>query len=463
VRAFARAQAPPIPRRGYTGAMSEAPAPSSPPALRRAMGLPSLVVYGVGGMVGAGIYGTIGTAAGALGNAVWIAFLIAMVAAMLTGLSYASLGARYPRAAGVAYVTERAYRRPALAYVVGLAVAMSGLTSMATGANVFARTLGALVPGLPTTAIVIGFLALLTVVNLIGIRESMWVNLACTLVEVGGLVLVIVVGARYWGQVDYLAAPPGEALGPMLMLSGAVLTFYAFIGFEDMLNVAEEVRSPERNVPRGILLALLITTVLYILVSVTAVSVVPAAHLADATRGAPLAQLTGTAAPWLPGWVYGVITLFAVGNTALLNYVMGSRMLYGMARQGLLPAPLGRVGARRQTPHVAILVLGGIVLALAFVGDVAQLASATSLLLLSCFTVVNIALVVLKLRGGEPRGAFEIPLLVPIAGALVCLALIVARVTARGADPVAPWLALGLVVAIALLYLVLRPRVAIAA
>ncbi len=423
------------------------------------MGLPSLVVYGVGGMVGAGIYGTIGTAAGALGNAVWIAFLIAMVAAMLTGLSYASLGSRHPHAAGVAFVTQRAYRRPALAYVVGLAVAMSGLTSMATGANVFGKTLHGLAPGLPVPAIVVGFLLLLTVVNLVGIRESMWVNLVCTLIEVGGLVLVIVVGAAYWGDVDYLAVPPGEALGPSLMLSGAVLTFYAFIGFEDMLNVAEEVRDPERTLPRGMLLALLTTTVLYLLVSITAVSVVPAAQLADASRGAPLAQLTHTAAPWLPGWVYGVITLFAVGNTGLLNYVMGSRMLYGMARQGLLPAALGRVGARRQTPYVAIAVLGVIVLLLAAVGNVAQLASATSLLLLSCFTVVNIALVVLKLRPGEPRGAFEVPLVVPIAGAVVCVALIVARLTAAGADPVAPWLALGLIAAIALLYVVLRPRV----
>ncbi|MBK9071345.1 MAG: amino acid permease [Myxococcales bacterium] len=427
------------------------------PALARTMGLPSLVLYGMGGMVGAGIYGTIGVAAGALGNAVWMSFVISMCAALLTGLSYASLGSRYPKAGGVAYVTERAYGLKILAYVVGLTVAVSGLTSMATGANVFAQTLHGLVPSLPVTAVIIGFLGLLTLVNLIGIRESMWVNILCTLIEVGGLVFVIVVGARYWGSVDYFAAPSGSELGASLLLSGAVLTFYAFIGFEDMLNVAEEVRQPERNLPRGILLALVATTVLYILISITAVSVVDSTRLANAKLGAPLAQITSVATPWLPGWVYGVITLFAVGNTALLNYIMGSRMLYGMARQGLLPTRLGAVHHKTRTPHVAILVLATLVLGMAFAGNIAQLASATSLLLLACFCVVNVALIVLKLRRGEPAGRFEVPLFVPALGALVCAALIAARLSRADADWRAPAIAIGLIGAILTLYFVRRP------
>lgn len=437
------------------------PEPDDAPTLARSIGLPQLVIYGMGGMVGAGIYGTIGAAAGALGNAVWMAFVISMIAALLTGLSYASLGSRYPKAGGVAYVTERAYGRPALAYIVGLTVTTSGLTSMATGANVFARTLASLVPDLPVGAIVLAFLAVLTVVNLIGIRESLWVNALCTLVEVGGLLFVIAIGAAYWGDVDYTAVPTGHEFGASLLLSGAVLTFYAFIGFEDMLNVAEEVRAPETTLPRGIVLALVATTILYILISITAVSVVPPTELADTkTHGAPLAQITRVAAPWLPGWVYGVITLFAVGNTALLNYVMGSRMLYGMARQGLVPAALGRVHPRRRTPYVAILTLGACVAGLAFAGNIAQLASATSLLLLGCFTIVNVALIVLKRRADEPRGRFEIPTAVPALGAIVCVALIIARVTAAGADlwPVA--IAGGLVVAIGTLYLLVGRRAA---
>lgn len=427
-------------------------ASAEPDQLARTMGLPSLVVYGMGGMVGAGIYGTIGVAAGNLGNAVWMSFVISMCAALLTGLSYASLGSRYPKAGGVAFVTQRAYGRPALAYVVGLSVAVSGLTSMATGANVFAQTLGGFLPHVPVRAIMIGFLGLLMVINLIGIRESMWVNALCTAIEVGGLVLVIAVGARYWGDVNYLQPPDGQALSGALLLSGAVLTFYAFIGFEDMLNVAEEVKEPERTLPWGILIAVAATTVLYILISITAVSVVDSARLGNAEHGAPLAQITAVAAPWLPGWLYGVITLFAVGNTALLNYVMGSRMLYGMARQGLVPSALGRVHARTKTPYVSIFVLGACVVGLAFAGNISQLASATSLLLLGCFCVVNVALVVLGRRASEPKGRFEVPTAVPVLGTLVCAGLIAARLTAKGADLRAPLIAVGLVCAIAGLY-----------
>lgn len=427
------------------------------PALARRMGLFSLVVYGVGDMVGAGIYGTIGVAAGLMGNAVWMAFIVSMVAAMLTGLSYASLGSRYPRAGGASFITQRAFGRPFLAYIVGLTVAASGLTSMAAGANVFARTLNAAIPAWPVPAIIGGFLVLLTIVNLAGIQESMRANLVCTAVEVGGLVFVIVVGMKFWGSVDYFEVPGGEGLTPALLLSGAVLTFFAFIGFEDMLNVAEEVKEPRTTLPRGIIIAVAVATVLYIAVSVTAVSVVPAAQLADSSRGAPLAQITGVAAPWLPGWIYPSLTLFAVANTALLNYIMGSRMLYGMARQGLVPGILGRVHARRQTPHIAILTLGTIVIVLAFAGNIVQLASATSLLLLGCFVVINSALVVLQRKNNEPKGTMEIPAIVPVLGVVVCGGLIFARVTTPGADPRAPLIAGALVTGFALLYAFLRP------
>ena len=426
--------------------------------LMRRLGLFSLIVYGVGDMVGAGIYGTIGIAAGVLGNAVWLSFVVSMVAAMLTGLSYASLASRYPKAGGAAYVAHRAYGKPLLSYVVGLAVAMSGLTSMAAGAQVFAENLGIILPVLPFWVILFGFLALLALVNFIGIRESMITNLICTAVEVGGLVFVIIVGAKYWGSVDYLKVPEGTTLGPSMLLSGAVLTFYSFVGFEDMINVSEEVKNPQRTMPWGIVLALGITTILYILVSVTAVSVVPTDHLADASRGAPLAQITHVAAPWLPGWVYTAITLFAVGNTALINYIMGSRLLYGMARQRLVPEALGRVHPTFRTPHVAILTLGGLVLLLAFSGNINQLASSTSLLLLSCFCIVNASLITLKFRPGEPKGAMEIPVVIPALGMLVCFGLIFARLTAATADYRAPLIAgamLGLILA---LYLVLRPR-----
>ncbi|HYE18903.1 MAG TPA: APC family permease [Tepidisphaeraceae bacterium] len=435
-------------------------------ALVRHMGLFSLVVYGVGDMVGAGIYGTVGEAAGALGNACWVAFAVSMVAAMLTGVSYASLASRYPKAGGAAYITHRAYRFPFLSYMVGLTVAASGLTSMAAGSNVFSDNLMKFV-AVPKWALIVAFLAVLAAINFRGIKESIWTNLLCTGMEVGGLVFVIIVGARFWGSVDYTETASGVPLtsaeGMKLILNGTALTFFAFVGFEDMLNVSEEVNDPVRTMPRGLILSLIVVTALYITISVTAVSVVDSRQLSDAkTYGAPLAQVTNKAAPWLSPWVFTAITLFAVANTALINYIMGSRLLYGMARQGLVPAALGRVHSRRRTPHVAIGVLFVIVLALGLAGGVKQLASATALLLLACFVLVNGALVVLKRRPAEPRGAFEIPVVVPILGMLVCAGLIIGRLLTRNAQGQYEWqapaIALGLAAGIALLYAVLRPR-----
>ena len=448
---------------------SQVETPPKGPALARTMGLFALIVYGVGDMVGAGIYGTIGDAAAAMGNAVWLAFVASMVAALLTGLSYASIASRYPRAAGSAYVTQRAFRFPPLSYVVGLATTASGLTSMAAGANVFGRDLAPMIGDAPRWLIVLAFLGVLGLINFWGIRESMWANMLCTAVEVGGLLFIVAVGARYWGGVDYFEMPPprdggtrGSAEFLLLVLNGAVLTFFAFIGFEDMLNVSEEVKDPVRTVPKALIGALLIGTVLYISVSVTAVSVVHYRDLGNGKLGAPLAQITSKAAPWLSPWVFTAITLFAVANTALINYIMGSRLLYGMARHGLLPAALGRVHPTRRTPHVAVLTLLVVVIALALSGGVTQLASATALLLLSCFVVVNVALIVLKRRPGEPPGGFEVPSFVPALGALVCAALIVARVTTRDAkgnfEWRAPLTAAAVLGVILVLYALMRPK-----
>ena len=415
-----------------------------PQALLRTMGLFSLVVYGVGDMIGSGIYGTVGKAARDLGNTVWIAFLVSMVAALLTGLSYACLASRYPRAAGAAYVTQKAFRWPLLSYIVGLTVTASGLTSMATSTNVFSNTLQGMVGG-PWLLFALLFLGFMTFVNYWGIRESMLMNFVCTAVEVGGLVFIIAVGMRYWGSVDYFETPRAtfdaerhvidHGLTVSSLLAGSVLTFFSFLGFEDMLNVAEEVKEPRRTMPFGIIIALATAALLYVAVAVTAISVVDYRELAKAN--APLSAIADRAAPWLPPRTFDFVTMFAVTNTVLINYIMGSRILYGMARQGLLPAILGRVHSKRRTPHIAIFTLFAVVLILAVSGGreaVEALASTTGLLLLLSFMIVNAALIVLKLRPNEPLGAFEVPILVPALGILINAALIVGRLTAPGAE-----------------------------
>jgi basic amino acid/polyamine antiporter, APA family len=448
--------------------------PETSPALRQTIGGWQIMFYGLGSMLGAGIYALIGKAAGGLGNAMWLAFLMAMIGALLTGLSYACVGGRYAKAGGAAYVTQRGLGNPLLSYVIGIAVMMSGLTSMATGSQAIVGQIKELFAwNLDATTIKlmsIGVVFLVGCVIYRGIRESMWLNILCTVIEASGLLFIIVVGVRFWGGVNYLESPGDTVAGGVgsgitlaLIMQGAVLTFYSFIGFEDILNVSEEVKNPSRNVPFGLIGAMLLATCIYMAVAITAVSVVPWQELAKSD--APLMEVARRAAPWFTGIkpVYAGITIFAIGNTALLNYLMGSRLLYGMSRQGLLPAVLATIHPKRHSPHIAVFVLFGIVSLLILSGGVKQLAESTVLLLLIVFTVVNISLFILKRRPGEPRGGFEPPLIVPVLGALVCASLIIVRVQSAITSPdtaqrTAPLIAGAIVLASLALYAALKPK-----
>ncbi|MFN0219684.1 MAG: APC family permease [Hyphomicrobium sp.] len=427
------------------------------PELRRTIGPVQLAFYALGSMLGSGIYGLIGKAAGQAGSAVWLSFLVALVAALLTALSYASLGSRYPRAGGAAYVTDRAFGSPLLSFTIGLALVCSGLTSVATQSKIFAANFSGLLglEALPPTAIALGFLLIMTGVALRGIRESMWVNVLCTLIEASGLLIVIGSGLSYWGTIDYFETPPERADAglTLIVLQASVLTFFAFIGFEDAINVAEECKDPARTIPIGLVAASLMAAVLYVAVAITSVSVVPWRELAEAP--APLTEVMKRTAPDFPPVIMTLITLFAVANTALVNYITASRLVYGMSSQGLLQAHFGRVHVTRRTPHVAIGALFLVLVPLLLVGGIADLASATVLLLLIVFIVVNASLFVLKRRPDEPEGAFELPDFVPAAGLLICAALLITRIFSG--DLRAPVIAGGLLAAILALYTIARP------
>jgi amino acid transporter len=341
-----------------------------------------------------------------------------------------------------------------LSFVVGLAVVCSGLTSVATQSRVFAANLSTLIgETVAITTLAFGFLLMLTGLVLRGIRESMWVNVVCTVVEATGLVLIVAVGVGYWGTADLLETPnPNQDMLWLLVLQGSVLTFFAFIGFEDTINVAEECRNPQRTIPLGLISAMVIAAILYIAVAITAVSVVSWRELADAPG--PLTAVMNRAAPEFPPIVFSTITLFAVANTALVNYVTASRLLYGMARQRLLPSALGRIHERTRTPHLAITALLTILAPLVLFGSIAHLASATVLMLLTVFAIVNGALFILKGRAGEPLGKFDVPRAVPALGAIVCSALVLVRVS--WGDWRAPALAGGLMLGILVLYGLVR-------
>jgi len=420
--------------------------------LKRHIGLVALILYGVGDILGAGIYGLVGKAAGQVGHAVWLAFLVSAIAAGLTGLTYASLGSRYPKAGGTAYVILRIFDNAFLSFVVGFAVLASCLTSMATATRVFAGYFIAQFPGLPLGVVMVGFAAALTLLIYRGIRETVIVNGLFTVTEAAGLLFIIAIGVSYWGSVDYLDSaaplnPTGEITFP-LIFSGAILTFYSFIGFEDILNVSEETKNPEYTIPRGLLAAVAISSIIYILVSITAVSVVSPEILAHSKQ--PLVDVVVRAAPWFPPWIFGFVSMFAVGNTALLNFVTASRLMYGLADHQLLPKPLARVHPRTGTPHVAVCVVGIAMIILTFSGSVATLAKATSVLLLICFTLMNIGLIVLK-RKGEPQSGFSVPMFVPVLGAIICVIMLAHSQSDE-------WGIVGLILAAVIgLYFILRP------
>jgi amino acid transporter len=274
--------------------------------------------------------------------------------------------------------------------------------------------------------LVVGFLGVLSLVNDRGMRESTWVNGVCTVASILALVGLAIAGASHWGEAvpELLEAPlrvPASA-----MVSAGALSFYAFIGFEDICNVADETREPSRTIPRAILLSLAIATVLYVVVTVSALSVVSADELAS--HSAPLALVSERLLPSISSrWLAGIAVL-AVINTALFNLIMASRVLFGMARNGWLPAQLGAVGARNRTPRRAIAVAFVLAAAFALTGLLGVLAEATNVIILLAFTAVNVALVVIRLRRVPPDAdagrVFRVPIVVPIVGALLTVALL---------------------------------------
>ncbi len=406
---------------------------SEPPLrLRRSLGLAGLIFYGVGDILGAGIYALIGVIAGVAGRQAWQSFGVAMVVAAFTALSYAELVRRFPRSSGEAFYLERAFQKPGLALLIGWLSFASGIVSMATASRAFADYL---IPPLteftrikelwlPSASMCL-FILLAASITFWGIRQSSIANIVCTLVEATGLVIVIVVGAYYLSQTQPAAVPavalPDKATWVQVAQGGA-LAFFAFIGFEDLVKVSEEAKRPKRDMPIAILCALAAAGCLYIAIAWMATAVVPVGQLAE-SKG-PLMAVIHRAAPGFPIWLFSLIALMAIANTGLLNFVMASRLLYGMARQRLLPAWLGAIYPPTQTPHWSILSILIIVLVLALSGSLAFLAGTTSVLLLAVFFSVHLSLLAIKFKGPVTESGFRVPWPVPLIGAITCVALV---------------------------------------
>lgn len=404
-------------------------APLAPrPALRRAITLPLLVLYGLGTIVGGGIYVLIGAVAARAGLYAPVAFLVAAVVAALTAFSYAELSSRYPYAAGEAIYVEEGFGLRALSVAVGLLLVGTGVVSSATLARGFVGYLGVFVP-VPHALAVTGFLAMLGAIAIWGIRESALFAAAATVVEVGGLLLVLAVAAPKLGALPERLPellPPLQAAPWIGIVLGAFVAFYAFLGFEDMVNVAEEVHDPETTLPRAIVIAFAISTALYLLVALIAVLALPLPDLV--ASNAPLALLYQRATGAEPV-VIGLVGLFAVANGAMVQIIMGARVLYGMSASGWLPAGLASVHARTRTPHLATALVALLALAFALWLPLVVLAQLTSLAILMVFALVHGALLRIKRRWPATAGVRTVPIAVPAAGLALTLALLAAQLT----------------------------------
>jgi APA family basic amino acid/polyamine antiporter len=391
--------------------------------LKRTVGFWLFALYGTGNIIGAGIYVLVGKVAGEAGLLAPFAFVVAALIAVFTGFSYGELGARFPVSAGEAVYLHEAFRTRALSTGVGLLIALAGLVSAATMARGFVGYFNVFMPS-PAWLIIVGVVAALTLVAVQGIRESAQLAAALTLLEVGGLLWVIGAAAPNLPQLASLSigdAVPLTSAAWAGVLGGAFLAFFAFIGFEDMVNVAEEVRRPQQTIPAGILIALALSTVLYVLIAVVSIATLSPAELA--VSEAPLATVY-TTATGKPAALLSLIGLVAVINGALIQIIMASRIFYGMSHNGWLPGFLKAVNPRTRTPVRATLLAGVLVLLFALSLPLVSLAKTTSAMVLAVFTLINLSLLRIKQREPHADGVRTLPRAVPAIGAAASAAIL---------------------------------------
>jgi basic amino acid/polyamine antiporter, APA family len=392
--------------------------------LKRVISKRMLVIFVVGDILGTGIYALVGEVAGEVGGAVWTSFALAFALAFITAFAYAELVTKYPHAAGAALYAHKAFKLPFVTFLVAFAVMASGIASASAAARAFGGDYLSTFVELPVVLVALAFVLVLAVINFGGISESVKLNLGLTLIEVSGLLLIIFIGFVALSNGD---ADTGRAMEfkegssvPLAIMGGAALAFYALIGFEDSVNVAEETHDPRRAFPRALFGGLAIAAVIYLAVTFIASAVVPTGSLADSS--APLLEVVRRGSLDISPRLFSVIALVAITNTALINMIMASRLTYGMGRQKVVPEVFARVHPQRQTPWVGIIFTTLIAIALVTTGEVETLADTTVVLLLAVFILVNISVLILR-RDRVDHDHFHAPSALPVIGAIVCVAL----------------------------------------
>jgi len=391
--------------------------------LKRSLGLLEATFYGVGIILGAGIYALIGQAAGMTGNSLWISFVIGGLISSITALSYAELSAMYPKVGAEFVYVKKAYGSKLFAFMIGWLLIFTGVVSVATVALGFAGYFKAMT-GFPIIPIAMVLILILSFVNFRGIKESSNVNIIMTLIEVIGLVVIIALGIGSVGKVNVFEMSKGFSG----VFAAAALIFFAYLGFEEIVNVSEETRQPKKNIPKALILAVAITTILYVLTALSIVSIVDWKDLgaSDAPMALAASKVLGSNA-----FTFISLTAFAATISTVLGLIIvTSRMIYGISRDKSLPKFFSLIHKDRKTPWSAIVVV--MILSMIFVlfGNIALVANITSMGAFITFLVINLSLIHLRYTKPNLKRPFKVPLnigkypVVAFIGVFTCLFMI---------------------------------------
>jgi basic amino acid/polyamine antiporter, APA family len=386
--------------------------------LQRKLGLSLVTFYGLGTIVGAGIYVLIGEVANIAGQQIAWAFLLAGIIASLTGACYAELSSRFPAAAGAVLYIDQAFNKKRLSQFSGLLIILTGIVSAATISRGFVGYLGLYID-IPDWLAIVSLALILGSIAVLGVKESASAVALITILEVFGLLMVIVL-VSFSSQTE--APHNHESFQLSSIILGSFLAFYAFIGFEDMVNLAEEMKSVKRDMPRAIFFAMIISTLLYLGIAWVAAEHTNLPGLASSDS--PLAYMLGDHK--LAVMIIGLISLVAITNGALTQIIMGSRVLYGMSRRNILPKVFGQVWTKTSTPVFSTLTVTFVILIFALWLPLAVLAKLTSSVMLMIFALVNLSLIRIKMiEAPKMTDHFKVPMAVPVLGLLMNISLLV--------------------------------------
>ena len=392
--------------------------------LKRELGLFHATAYGVGLILGAGIYVLIGEAANITGNSIWLAFLFSAIVALLTGFSYAELSSMFPKNAAEYSYTERSFGKP-IAFFIGYSVILSTVIAAATVATGFAGYFCGLINFDNLVLIAILVLIVFSILNYISIKGSSWTNIVFTAIEIIGLLIIIGLALYNQSSVNILEMP--EGFGGVMKASA--LVFFAFLGFEAVVRLSEECREPRKTIPKAVLFSIIISTLLYIAVAISAVSILNWEVLGQST--APLADVAASILGNNAFIVLSLIALFSTGNTVLISLVAGSRGLYGISEEYKLLKPFNKVHKRFRTPHIAVCTVMIFSIFFTFLEDIGLIAELTNFMLFITFAIINLVVIVLRYKDPLEKRGFRIPLrigkfpVLPFLGFLTCIYFLV--------------------------------------